>query len=983
MSALYTWGGDAFCPALGNGGTPCPVQTPAQVGSVTTWSVISGDFQHFLAIRADGTLWGWGNNSFGQLGLSDTTDRSTPTQIGTDTDWVAVAAGAYHSLALKANGTLWATGSNADYELGLDDTTQRTSFTQVGSGTTWTKIAASTYWSMALKADGTLWTWGAYNYYQTAQGGYVETRVPTQVGSVTTWAKIYASRLGGHAIRTDGTLWGWGRNAERQVGDGTTTARSSPVQIGSATNWDSVARGYDHCVAFRTDGTLWGWGNNTTGQLGLGDTTYRASPTQVGSGTTWASGTAGQFSSFAITDAGTLWAAGYNADYRLGLTDTANKTSFTQIGTGTALTSAETGWNTGAALQIAGETGIADADITVTVLHPLAAAALRADAFIRISVQASGTATAATSISVAHSSGSASADTEITVQGSGTPTAPVAVGVVDSLDTVNWSARVLLAGSDVSARVLGQADVDAEEGAARVARFTLIPVTGSVNPVAWTGQTVSIDLVRVIGGVNVYARLFTGRVDIADYDATTGLVDFSCTDDMQNRVATLEVADIDALCGGLWHAGVHGQIDDRWAYAQQRMASRPASLDADPHGGLRVTDWAGGSLWRTFSGSADIIDGSLRLDLPRRSEITNVVRADLQYRYHRLRERRAYGSYSQSAFDANTLANGGQYPTYETLAGAVQSTGWQILTDAYTPAPETIPFGEGFLRTNAGGVSNYTGLLVQRYAQPVTENQTLRLVATASVDANGEIPRDLRGTLASTWDPQDWEADPALDPEAYPGEVDYAPDAPRSEADALAVCLLNIGTTRILADHRHTTVTAAVRCLPECDLDKVVAFDTDTLTAQGKVARVRHRLGAGSATTEITLALSGIAAAGIVTPSDLAAPDPVEPDVPADTYTAPAFGFYTPRTQSYTTSLSGWLTNTPDTLLLEGFVDEDGNDYSKTVANPYFTATEYPVTGFRVFSDAVADERRGAIETTAEVEYLVAIPEDTLTITAR
>lgn len=74
---------------------------------------------HSLAILPDGSLWAWGDNSSGQLGIGYTGGFVTvPTRVGTDTDWVDIAAGYKFSLALKSDGTLWAWGYNISGQLG-------------------------------------------------------------------------------------------------------------------------------------------------------------------------------------------------------------------------------------------------------------------------------------------------------------------------------------------------------------------------------------------------------------------------------------------------------------------------------------------------------------------------------------------------------------------------------------------------------------------------------------------------------------------------------------------------------------------------------------------------------------------------------------------------------------------------------------------------------------------------------------------------
>jgi alpha-tubulin suppressor-like RCC1 family protein len=72
---------------------------------LTDWKDISARGFHSLAIKTNGTLWSWGGNSSGQLGLGDTIARSSPVQVGSLTDWKDISAGGFHSLAIKTNGT--------------------------------------------------------------------------------------------------------------------------------------------------------------------------------------------------------------------------------------------------------------------------------------------------------------------------------------------------------------------------------------------------------------------------------------------------------------------------------------------------------------------------------------------------------------------------------------------------------------------------------------------------------------------------------------------------------------------------------------------------------------------------------------------------------------------------------------------------------------------------------------------------------------
>jgi alpha-tubulin suppressor-like RCC1 family protein len=148
--SLFTWGRNAYG-QLGNGNTTNR-SSPAQVGTLTDWSKITaaGYKQFGAAIKTDGTMWAWGRNDNGQLGLGNTTDRSSPVQIGALTTWLTVAAGYTHRAAIKTNGTMWTWGRNNSGQLGIGDTTNRSSPVQIGALTTWLTVAGGKYHSMAI-----------------------------------------------------------------------------------------------------------------------------------------------------------------------------------------------------------------------------------------------------------------------------------------------------------------------------------------------------------------------------------------------------------------------------------------------------------------------------------------------------------------------------------------------------------------------------------------------------------------------------------------------------------------------------------------------------------------------------------------------------------------------------------------------------------------------------------------------------------------
>ncbi len=312
--------------------SPSPTPTPTSTPGSGDWTTVSAGGYHTLALKTDGTLWAWGLNHYGELGLGDTTDRSTPTQVGSASDWATVSTDGADTLALKTDGTLWAWGQNVGGQLGLGDLTDRSAPTQVGSASNWATVSAGGGDTLALKTDGTLWAWGQNYGGDLGLGGGGDRLTPTEVGSASDWAAVSTDGADTLALKTDGALWAWGKNCYGELGLGNTTDRDVPTQVGSASDWAAVSAGDDHTLALKTDGTLWAWGYNPEGQLGLGDTTERSTPTEVGSDSDWGTVSAGGYHTLALKTDGTLWAWGWNEDGELGLGDTIERDTPTEVG---------------------------------------------------------------------------------------------------------------------------------------------------------------------------------------------------------------------------------------------------------------------------------------------------------------------------------------------------------------------------------------------------------------------------------------------------------------------------------------------------------------------------------------------------------------------------------------------------------------------------------------------------------------------------
>ena len=201
-ASLWGWGYGAY---IGDAPNFAYRSSPVQVGGQTTdWASCSSRGQGGFGIKTNGQLWAWGSSTSGVNGLNSASGyQMSPAQVGTLTTWSKIAVGQSHVLAIKTDGTLWSWGSNGDGRLGqnIATTTNRSSPVQVGALTTWSKISASPDHSMAIKTDGTLWSWGNNDVGQLLLGDTINRSSPVQVGALTTWLNL-PDHLNAHSVVT-------------------------------------------------------------------------------------------------------------------------------------------------------------------------------------------------------------------------------------------------------------------------------------------------------------------------------------------------------------------------------------------------------------------------------------------------------------------------------------------------------------------------------------------------------------------------------------------------------------------------------------------------------------------------------------------------------------------------------------------------------------------------------------------------------------
>ena len=294
---------------------------------------IAAGVGHTLMIDADGNVWAWGANEFGQLGIGSSDDQTGPVKIDGLSGIEAVAAGDTHSVALDSKGDVWVWGSNDKYQLGLGTTENSNIPVKLTTISGVNVISAAGNYNLAVKTDGTLWSWGeackanlnygtsgidgqtpgqmkygtpspAVNYYYenvksaTASRNFYAVLFADgtisrsgyfidNVGARTYWTMLSNPGLMGvqaisagddflMALLEDGTVAILGDNSQGQFGNGT---RINPTPATAAaykkvTGLEGVvaiSAGGAHGLALKADGSVWGWGQNDKGQLGNGN----------------------------------------------------------------------------------------------------------------------------------------------------------------------------------------------------------------------------------------------------------------------------------------------------------------------------------------------------------------------------------------------------------------------------------------------------------------------------------------------------------------------------------------------------------------------------------------------------------------------------------------------------------------------------------------------------------------------------------------
>ncbi|MCL2797672.1 MAG: InlB B-repeat-containing protein, partial [Firmicutes bacterium] len=281
FGGLWTWGSNGNGRlGLGSAGgadrlTPQPVTALSDKVIVA----ISAGHEHSLAIDQDGILYAWGNNGSGRLGLGGGTDRNAPqaVTISGGKKATSVSAGQEHSFVIDEDGTLWAFGANGNGRLGVGG--DRNTPTEVMAGTKFSMAAAGYQHSAAIDKAGKLYAWGIGGRNGFATGG--DRSAPAELTAVAgspilgvRFVAVSAGQQHTAAIDEFGCLWTWGTNSRGQIGDGLFgQPRATPFEVVIKADAEApkqqiaaVSAGYRHNLILCADGSFWKCGD-WNGQL--------------------------------------------------------------------------------------------------------------------------------------------------------------------------------------------------------------------------------------------------------------------------------------------------------------------------------------------------------------------------------------------------------------------------------------------------------------------------------------------------------------------------------------------------------------------------------------------------------------------------------------------------------------------------------------------------------------------------------------------
>ena len=273
------------------------------------------------AYAAGTTLYSWGVNANGQLGLGHQENRNTPQRVGEADNWVSVSSAIGGTVAINTEGHLygWGAAWNAAQMGQGANPSPGTGLilepTRIGTADNWVEVHISGTHFSALNDQGQIYNWGVNGIGQLGQGHLANINVPTRLGDRSNWVQLNNNPLAGIAINDLGHLYTWGNNGGGVLGIGTEGGNYEPQRVGTESNWAYVmgvggGEG-SNFLAINDQGELFGWGAGQQNLHGQGAGISAVSvPTQIGTASNWTAMAGGNFAAYALNSNGELYSWG-------------------------------------------------------------------------------------------------------------------------------------------------------------------------------------------------------------------------------------------------------------------------------------------------------------------------------------------------------------------------------------------------------------------------------------------------------------------------------------------------------------------------------------------------------------------------------------------------------------------------------------------------------------------------------------------------
>lgn len=553
-----------------------------------------------------------------------------------------------------------------------------------------------------------------------------------------------------------------------------------------------------------------------------------------------------------------------------------------------------------------------------------------------------------------------------------------------------------------------------EEDQASSLEFTVRPGIGQQVLSKYQGQRVIMNIQTSAGN----RRVFTGVVDIDQYDINMELIRLKCDDNRFNRIKAMggTVNNI-----GYYSEDVFGQLIDVNKQLEARMSTIPYSFNFDTFGNYQLTAWQPKASADYTLSNSDVYKGSLDVQRTNRSELVNLITVKFSYAFNRAFHFEQPYTWNANITPCNFLNDGFTLPTREMVRVAATAVGWPIKnTISYTDlwssgyycctTPGAIgctpigfisrvsqnvtydhtddqgnseydssgnPKNGGAIKVNSD-IATYlcqgaSWVATKRWTQNIQEDYTLTVAAPDSTSIYGNLIRDEQGNLSDGWASEIWEtydvySNPPTSTEnvqTITGGYYFDKDTERADCNASIITLLNRAKTTILKSHRQNTASFRRRIWPELELHHTITINTSKLSIKGKVKEFTHTidLATGEAYTDVTIAY--YSNTGTTTSSNFE-------QIPTKPTLTPTFS------GMVGIQLATHHGQDPDTSAAQSWSGYIGNRYIYTRSDVF--RTQY-TEQFRVDSQTIPSRLRDTVTLTASQQYNVEIPNNTLTIT--